>query len=329
MDLTRRAAITAVLACCLGVFLFRGEEVVYADHVGCGDVITADTVLDSDLTCAGEGIIIGASNITLDLNGHTLTGPGLTCNPCVFPPGQSIPSGVRVEGRGGVTIKNGYITGFVYGIRLVNASDNIIDHVVATSSTFNGISLFSDSDNNRVTHCTSSNNTSFGVIINGGSDGNVVGHCTLSENGTGLFIGGGGSGAPSFGNHVEHTQARNNAFAGIHIRNADSNSLQHNVVDGNDFGIVISEGADANLAGQNIVNHNGRSGLLLPASSTAFPQPENNLLIRNRLHGNGTSGAPGARDIRDATTGDETLGTRNHYNGNQCGTSFPDGLCGL
>ncbi|HJU42104.1 MAG TPA: right-handed parallel beta-helix repeat-containing protein, partial [Vicinamibacterales bacterium] len=211
------------------MFLFP-SEVVHADSVDCGDVITADTVLDSDLTCAAEGLVIGASGVTLDLNGHTLTGPGLTCNPCVFPPGASVPSGVRVQGRDGVTIKNGYITGFVYGIRLVNASNNIIDHVVTTASTFNGISLFNDSDSNLVSHCTSSNNASFGVIINGGSDGNMVRHCTLAQNGTGVFIGGGGTGAPSFGNHVEHTQAHNNVFAGIHIRNADSNVLQHNVV---------------------------------------------------------------------------------------------------
>ena len=48
-----------------------------ANHVTCGDVITTDTTLDSDLLdCPGHGIVIGAPGITLDLNGHTVDGDG-------------------------------------------------------------------------------------------------------------------------------------------------------------------------------------------------------------------------------------------------------------
>ena len=50
-----------------------------ANHVTCGDVITTDTTLDSDLLdCAGHGIVIGADNITLDLNGHTIDGDNVS-----------------------------------------------------------------------------------------------------------------------------------------------------------------------------------------------------------------------------------------------------------
>ena len=48
-----------------------------ASHVSCGDEITADTTLDSDLVdCPGNGIVIGADDITLDLNGHLVDGDG-------------------------------------------------------------------------------------------------------------------------------------------------------------------------------------------------------------------------------------------------------------
>jgi hypothetical protein len=43
----------------------------------CGQVIKTDTILDADLSCPPEtdsGIIIGASNIILDLGGHVLSG---------------------------------------------------------------------------------------------------------------------------------------------------------------------------------------------------------------------------------------------------------------
>jgi hypothetical protein len=46
-----------------------------ASHVRCGDVITQDTTLDSDLLdCPGSGVVIGADGITLDLNGHVVDG---------------------------------------------------------------------------------------------------------------------------------------------------------------------------------------------------------------------------------------------------------------
>ena len=46
-----------------------------ASTVSCGDTITRDTTLRHDLTdCVGNGLVIGADNIKLDLNGHTLDG---------------------------------------------------------------------------------------------------------------------------------------------------------------------------------------------------------------------------------------------------------------
>ncbi len=45
--------------------------------VRCGATITADTTLHHDLLdCPGNGIVIGADHITLDLNGHTVDGAG-------------------------------------------------------------------------------------------------------------------------------------------------------------------------------------------------------------------------------------------------------------
>jgi hypothetical protein len=54
-----------------------------ASHVGCGDTITADTTLDSDLlNCPNNGILIGADGITLNLNGHVIDGDGTSTAGC-------------------------------------------------------------------------------------------------------------------------------------------------------------------------------------------------------------------------------------------------------
>ncbi len=75
-------------------------------EVRCGDTITADTTLGQDLACpagAGSAIVIGASNVTLDLGGHTLSGhtPGI---------------GVLAVGQEGLVIRNGAIEGFQDGV---------------------------------------------------------------------------------------------------------------------------------------------------------------------------------------------------------------------
>ena len=36
----------------------------------CGATIVEDLRLDHDLVCAGDGLIVGADDITIDLNGH-------------------------------------------------------------------------------------------------------------------------------------------------------------------------------------------------------------------------------------------------------------------
>jgi parallel beta-helix repeat protein len=78
----------------------------------CGAILTSNTTLQNDLDCSGPGaaLVIGADNITVNLNGHTLTGNG---------------SGVGIDNSGGFahgTIKNGTITGFSEGIRAVGAN---------------------------------------------------------------------------------------------------------------------------------------------------------------------------------------------------------------
>jgi TolB protein len=117
---------------------------VAANHVGCGDVITQDTTLDSDLRCADTAIVIGADGITLDLGGHTITGPGKDVRTDYF----LEPAGVRngtlgrfdfdhfVDGEpshDGVTIRDGTIRGFRTSVMASEAPHQTITDVVADS----------------------------------------------------------------------------------------------------------------------------------------------------------------------------------------------------
>jgi parallel beta-helix repeat protein len=78
-----------------------------AEHVQCGDVITADTTLDSDLVCAGDGLTI-ADAVRLDLAGHTIQGEGAGSGITLGYPAPSDFTGARIRG--------GVVRDFAYGI---------------------------------------------------------------------------------------------------------------------------------------------------------------------------------------------------------------------
>jgi hypothetical protein len=92
------------------VLLILGQSVLVfpADsrpEVICGQTITEDTILTEDLACPPDteyAIVIGASNITLDLGGHTISG-------------YTPRTGVFAIGQEGITIRNGTIEGFNVG----------------------------------------------------------------------------------------------------------------------------------------------------------------------------------------------------------------------
>ena len=97
------AAVLVALACSLTLGVSRAS----AGQVSCGDTITADTTLHQDLVnCPNNGILIGADNITLDLNGHTIDGDGTPAAGC-DPETDFCDIGVANFGHDGVTVKHG------------------------------------------------------------------------------------------------------------------------------------------------------------------------------------------------------------------------------
>ena len=78
--------------------------------VTCGQVVTTDVTLRSDLTCTGDALTIAANDVTVRLAGHTITSGDGTGTGIVFgDPG----TGSCVTGA---TVSGGTVTGFATGI---------------------------------------------------------------------------------------------------------------------------------------------------------------------------------------------------------------------
>ncbi len=89
--------------------------------LSCGQVIKDSVKLSANLDCKSDGLIVGADGITIDLNGHTLNGPGP----------QSSKIGIMLATSSGVTITGpGTISGFQAGILDSGGQDNQIGKVI-------------------------------------------------------------------------------------------------------------------------------------------------------------------------------------------------------
>ena len=111
-----------LLGCALALLVALLPSSAIATHVSCGDVITQDTTLDSDLIdCPGDGVVIGASGITLDLAGHMIDGAG-----------GPFTSAVGVDNRAGhdgVTVTDGTFHDFFFAVRARRAQGGEITHL--------------------------------------------------------------------------------------------------------------------------------------------------------------------------------------------------------
>ena len=79
-----------------------------------------------DLTCAGAAITITASDVDLNLGGHTLSG-------------NDQGDGVSVQGQANVSIHDGTVQGFVNGVVFQQTLNSQLSHVTVRQSSNLGI----------------------------------------------------------------------------------------------------------------------------------------------------------------------------------------------
>ena len=216
----------------------------------CGDTITADTTLDRDLTgCPSNGIIIGADDITLDLNGHTISGDGKPVRRC--PRKQPCDMGVFNDRHDGVTVRNGSLRGFAVGV------------------------LVGGVRGNRLVGLSSSHNQYFGFVI-ADSARSLIRDSSATDNprpdgdGLGVFM--------SHDLRIVNNSFRRNGQIGIHIENSTGNLIKGNEFGRNgDFGVFVQ--ADGTQVRGNHCVRNGTGILVGPGSQ--------NVIAGNRVSGGG------------------------------------------
>ncbi|MDP9274578.1 MAG: right-handed parallel beta-helix repeat-containing protein [Chloroflexota bacterium] len=183
--------------------------------------------LANDMSCSGDGMVIVADNITIDLGGHTLTGPGM--GPQTWPLPQLDSVGVRVGGHTGVTIRNGKTTAFSTGIYFIDMVSSSIESVTTLRNRF-GFYIHAsqkitvkDSDVEFNIYGLHLQNSDDCVLVN-----NLLARQTYnSPGGYGLYL------YASSRNRVTDNTIDSNINWGIWFSDAKENVIFHNNVVGN------------------------------------------------------------------------------------------------
>src|ERR671915_427404 len=234
-------------------------------EVTCGQVLKVSTKLANDLHgCPGEGLVVGAPNIVVDLNGHTIHPPAVFVDPGEE---DGLLAGVRNSGNKNVVIRNGTVKGYGYGVLLTGGTThNVIEDMTLDANLLGGIEL-NDADDGR--------------------NGNIIQDNFLTSN---------GESAISLINGAENSVIRRNRLdgnggVGFQLIEADGHLFQDNVMSGVPLSPLIDSDAGTNLehSSDNVFRNNtfkdfGDAGFVVTLGS------HRNLVEGNTMVRNGDAG---------------------------------------
>jgi parallel beta-helix repeat protein len=248
-----------------------------AQTVQCGQTITQDVRLDSDLTCDSTALTIGADGVTVDLDGHTLSFTQPSSPP---PPGSPFPIGIDDSaGYDGLTVRDGTIRGFFTGVALTGASRSRIVNVESQSVGF-GISI-SGGSRNEVRGTTASGEGT-GIEVAGSDHARIVGSSGLSSQ-VGIRVSG-NSGLIAF-NRID--DAVIHSAIGINVSGSGNSVVANRVRFAYSTGIFVA-GARSLVLGN--VASDGRRARFSPDASGLVVSASDTLVLANRANRNEDDG---------------------------------------
>jgi hypothetical protein len=255
----------ALLLAAAALALAIAPPAATAAPLSCGDTITHDTTLTADLlNCPGDGLVIGADDITVDLNGHTIDGTVTQTSDCDQPPFGVV--GINNEDHDGVTIENGTVQQFANGVsgggETSSVSNNVWRNLTVRDNRFDGITMGSPgivfNDNRIVDDVLTGNGCGFGIAMNS-THATYIAHNDVVDNGLGILI------CCSDHNVVEHNLVRGTAHDAVVVccDGADNVIRNNTITHSEESGIVLccGEGDQHTLVSHNTIAHNTNSGV--------------------------------------------------------------------
>jgi hypothetical protein len=226
MKLHRITALAALAAVVSIAAASEGQAGGGTEITSCGQVVTTNAFLTHNRYCPGStGVVVGASGITIDLKGFTLLGD------------RSL-GHYGIDDTGGfdrVTVKNGVLRNFDYGIRTLVADGFGVVGVLASGNSRNGMDIEGAAAS--LKSSTVSGNGDNGLVI-GSKSGKVQSVTAVGNVESGIVADGAAL-------SVSSSTASGNGFFGIYAH-GDAVSLKSSTASGNGgYGMYVSGDAAA------------------------------------------------------------------------------------
>jgi parallel beta-helix repeat protein len=214
----------------------------------CGQVITQNVVLTSNLNCAEtDGLIVNAGDIVIDLNGHTISGPDIDSDTQT-----SSKVGIMIPNVNNVVVQDGTIEGFQAGVLMTGSQNVEVKGMVIKN---NQIGLFSTG--------ASIVNAHLSIIMN--NQIGIAGHSTQQST-------------------FEDNIIFQNTLAGITLVNSDNSVITLNSITESGNGLYIDNQSNQNNINfnnvlLNTIDVNNANGL--PVNTNGNTYDQNNCMTAN------------------------------------------------
>jgi parallel beta-helix repeat protein len=302
----------------------------------CGQVITQDVTLTSDLNCdSGDGLIVGASGITINLNGYSITGPNggggsqEAANP-TGSQGAANPTSADSDDENGGQQQD----------EEAAEEEEAVNPTSADSDDENGGQQQQEEEEEAAaeepeirpvtTRQTADYDGSSGILVANADNVAIAGLGEISGFSRGVtFLG-------SSGGAVTDIQLANNDIGAV-VASSEGTEISRNTITNNGIA-VVSDGSNGGVTAFNQIVANVEQGILLLGSS-------DNVVAANNMYGNGASGifldpmsqrnhldyntvfGHEAADLNNADGMPTNVNQNSFGDNNNCGTSLPGGLC--
>lgn len=214
-------------------------------------------ILDTDCSDVtwSYAIRIGASDVVLDGNGHTLDGIDTTNT-----------YGVMAENVDNITIKSLTLTDWGKGISWNHVNNGHIEVCTASSNNQYGILLLSSS-NNILTSNTANSNNEAGIYISGSGTNTLTSNTVSSNNRYGIYL------SSSSNNTLTGNIISNNQY-GIWISGSGTNTFTGNTVSSNNlYGIYLLSSSNNHLYLNDLSNNPHNIYVLTSTNTWHSPTP--------------------------------------------------------
>jgi parallel beta-helix repeat protein len=247
------ATAIAIALLTLAAFAFTGliaTSSARSSGLHCGAYVTHDVTLDRDLYgCIDGGLIVGRSGVTVDLNGHTISGTGQG-------------DGIALLGVSGVTVRNGTISNFEAGMHLTGVSKS---HVLDTRLSMNtDASLWAEASNgNKFLRVTMTENGDGGFKLVGSNHNRIAGSTISGASDSGIYL----EALSSYNRLVRNKVTL--AGEGIKIDGGSHNRVFQNTASFNGgAGVEISGQSLNTRVNENRAHFNGGDGIFVEGLGT-------------------------------------------------------------